>query len=243
VLITDRFLLTAAHCMLPSEGLISISLGRENLDLKTNPGPNSYQIVEKHLHPQYNSSRNRYNDIAVIKTDRKVKFTKSIWPYCLPERNQVFDDYTPMEISGYGFVNQTHRTPVLRNRFVYLVENSRCRELWQHYGGYDTLQHFSYPQGFTSQLACAGRRGVDACTGDSGGPLSHRNKKGLQTVIGLVARGVPVCAEVPVLPGLYTNVVEYLDWIQGIQQSSSPTSSPPQPLPSRPAATGSLVPV
>ncbi|CAL4129999.1 unnamed protein product, partial [Meganyctiphanes norvegica] len=58
--------------------------------------------------------------------------------------------------------------------------------------------------------------------GDSGGPLSHLNNKGLQTVIGLVAKGIPLCPEIPLLPGLYTNVVENLDWIQEtIAQTSS----------------------
>ncbi|CAL4197333.1 unnamed protein product, partial [Meganyctiphanes norvegica] len=163
VLVSDRYLLTAAHCMAESEGLISISLGRENLDERPNPGPDSYQIVEKHIHPQYNRARNSYNDIAIVKTDRKVEFSKKIWPYCLPDRNKVLDDYTTLEISGYGFVNQSHTASVLRTAFVRLVYNPRCKTMWKQSGRYDNLQRFSYPQGLTHQIVCAGRRGVDAC--------------------------------------------------------------------------------
>ncbi|CAL4079200.1 unnamed protein product [Meganyctiphanes norvegica] len=196
VLVSDRYLLTAAHCMAASEGLTSISLGRDNLDESPIPGPDTYQIVETSIYPQYNRSRNSYHDIAIIKTERKVEFSKNIWPYCLPERNQVLDDFMPLEISGWGFVNQIHRASVLKN-----------------------------------------------CKGDSGGPLSHLNKKGRKIVIGLVSKGTSLCPELPVIPGRYTNVFEYLDWIKettGIQQLSSPSSSPTQPEATHPAATGSL---
>jgi secreted trypsin-like serine protease len=68
---------------------------------------------------------------------------------------------------------------------------------------------------------CAGRKGKDTCTGDSGGPLmlniDRRNPDGTQskrrsTQIGIVSWGKG-CAEEG-SPGVYTRITAYRDWIR-----------------------------
>ncbi|CAL4058853.1 unnamed protein product, partial [Meganyctiphanes norvegica] len=230
VLISDRYLLTAAHCMTGSVRLVSITLGKEDLDENPFPGHDTYQIQEASIHPGYGSGSHAYNDLAILKTDRKVQYNNKIYPFCLPGRNQVFGDYLAVEISGWGQVNQTHTFSTLQTAFVRIIENSRCESQWREHASdlYDTIRKLSYPQGLTNQILCAGRQGVDACDGDSGGPMSYQNSAGLHTVIGIIGKR-NTCPEFPITPGFYTNVANYIDWIvatTGLPRSLAPSNAP-----------------
>ncbi|CAL4064164.1 unnamed protein product [Meganyctiphanes norvegica] len=228
-LISDRFLLTAAHCLTGTERLIGISLGRKDLSVDPKPGPNTYQIEKSFIHPLYEPGigSSSYNDIAILQTDRKVTFSQNIWPFCLPEENQSFDDYDTVAISGYGLIDTANKSPTIKTAYVKLVKNTRCTALWRRDQAgadyYDTVLRHSYPNGLTSQVLCAGRDGVDSCNGDSGGPMSNQNTAGENIVIGLIAKG-PRCVEYPRYPAFYTNVAYYIGWINAITRLSSPAS-------------------
>ena len=63
-------------------------------------------------------------------------------------------------------------------------------------------------------MVCAGylSGGVDTCQGDSGGPLVCQvSNDGRHTLMGLTSWGYG-CGRAN-RPGVYTKVVEYLDWI------------------------------
>ena len=62
-------------------------------------------------------------------------------------------------------------------------------------------------------MMCAGyaRGGTDACEGDSGGPLTCK-QDGRFYIHGIVSWGEG-CGQ-PNLPGVYTNVKNYLQWIE-----------------------------
>ena len=61
---------------------------------------------------------------------------------------------------------------------------------------------------------CAGGNGIDSCQGDSGGPLVCRVQDEMyddaQYVLGGVTSWGFACGK---LPGIYTDVPEYIDWI------------------------------
>jgi secreted trypsin-like serine protease len=67
---------------------------------------------------------------------------------------------------------------------------------------------------FRDTILCAGYAigGKDSCEGDSGGPLAVRDgPESKWTLAGIVSNGVK-CAE-PNLPGIYTRISEYRNWI------------------------------
>lgn len=59
------------------------------------------------------------------------------------------------------------------------------------------------------------KAGNDSCQGDSGGPLQFfsDNTSGIATVVGIVSFGIG-CGST--LPGIYTRVAHYLDWIESV---------------------------
>ena len=66
-----------------------------------------------------------------------------------------------------------------------------------------------------TQLCAGGERLKDSCSGDSGGPLIGLSMPGRRLPfiqIGIVSFGSVRCGTTNV-PGIYTRVTEYLDWV------------------------------
>lgn len=120
-MISERFVITAAHCIkdTPETWQIThVRLGEWDLDtnpdcqiLKTGPvcNPDPYLEVPVEniiVHPNYNPiDRNKVNDIALIKLKNDVISTKFISPICLPvEKSSRAINYTnhTLEVSGFG---------------------------------------------------------------------------------------------------------------------------------------------
>merc|ERR1712080_758527 len=77
----------------------------------------------------------------------------------------------------------------------------------------------------TDRQLCAGNDQADACSGDSGGPLLVLNTGGRWTVAGIVSFGPSSCGRQ--VPGVYTKVGSYLDWIEEQISLENPPLSPP----------------
>merc|ERR1711936_734351 len=70
-----------------------------------------------------------------------------------------------------------------------------------------------YPwDGKTDTMLCAGGEDKDACQGDSGGPMVCQQEGGEKCLAGVVSWGVGCATEG--IPGVYTNVRKYNDWIE-----------------------------
>lgn len=112
MLITDRYVLTAAHCIRLKP--IKVRLG--DWDTRTDPDCDDHGICNNPyveipiqnitVHGDYNMSINaQCNDIALIKLQTNVAFTKYIKPICLPIdpliRNMNITGHL-VEVAGFG---------------------------------------------------------------------------------------------------------------------------------------------
>lgn len=157
------------------------------------------------VHPDYDS-KTLENDLALIKFKRPVPYSEEIQPICLPGVNE---DFTGLDgyATGWGLTDFDKRQLPETLQIVRLpiISNKRCQSMYKK-AGHDKL--------ITDNDLCAGyaKGGMDACEGDSGGPLivrppnDHRWK-----LAGIVSNGVK-CGE-PLLPGVYTRVSKFVPWI------------------------------
>ncbi|XP_061566603.1 tryptase-like [Cololabis saira] len=202
-LITDQWVLTAAHCITSSDvDDAEVHLGVNSLD--------SDGVVVKlesvDCHPDYNSfSLN--NDICLLKLVAQVNFTDYIQPVCLASENSTFYDGDPTWVTGFGATEI--RSNTLQVVEVPIVGNKQCQ---------CNLPQFT----ITDNMLCAGLEdgGKDSCQGDSGGPQVVQKDNMTWVQAGVVSFGEG-CAR-PEKPGVYTRVSRYQEWISDTVTGMSP---------------------
>jgi secreted trypsin-like serine protease len=201
--------LTVAHCF-KRNGVAPdvVRLGAHNLNLKT-PELNSQQFKiqefikhEKYRHNFY------YNDIALIKLDGIVKFTKSIRPACLWQTLRI--KQTTATVAGFGS-RQSGEAPQLQLEKVTLdiIDQKTCQRF--------NPKNMKIPDGIIDSHLCAGKLAgqLDTCKGDSGSALTVTIDKDPCTfyVIGVTSFGSVYCGA-PNAPSVYTRISSFVDWIE-----------------------------
>ncbi|KAH8371594.1 hypothetical protein KR093_008146 [Drosophila rubida] len=205
-LISDLYVLTAAHCVegVPAE-LITLRL------LEHNRSASDAAVLQRHAahvkpHELYNP-RSYNNDIALIRLDRPVSFEARVRPICMPETSGDFDG-EPAIVTGWGARREGQlATDTLQEVDVVVLSQDDCRNA--------SLSSYQ-PGQISDNMLCAGYAGdlpKDACSGDSGGPLHVLldEEPGQYQLAGIVSWGEG-CAR-PNAPGVYTRVNRYLRWI------------------------------
>ncbi|XP_070607651.1 enteropeptidase [Erythrolamprus reginae] len=202
-LINNEWLLTAAHCVYGRN--LKPSRWEAFLGLHTNFNLSYPQTVKRKIdqiiiNPHYNK-RSKDSDIALMRLQFRVNYTDYIQPICFPEKNKQFLPGTKCSIAGWGQTTQEDSmSNILQEAEVPLITQQKCKELMPEYN-------------ITENMICAGyeKGGIDACKGDSGGPLMcPENKKWF--LVGVTSFGYK-CA-LPNRPGVYVNVLKFVDWVK-----------------------------
>ncbi|XP_069679774.1 venom protease-like isoform X2 [Periplaneta americana] len=215
-LISDRFVLTAAHCLASRDwGLAKwvrvgdLNLRRTDDETKTQ----EYGIAEMFRHPNY-SSPAHYNDIALIKLDKKVKFDGYVRPACLHVEQDI--PTLPPEAIGWGLTDWigSKGSDDLMKVALNFVAPEICNDTFAPMIGGRKLRMGVTPD----SMLCVGdlNGGKDTCKGDSGGPLHIRLKEPfcMFDVVGITSFG-SICGSRN-SPAVYTRVSNYIPWIEKI---------------------------
>jgi len=206
-IISDQHILTAAHCVTKYKRTptsLYLTLGDYDLS-NAHEQANYVPTVERVIvHPQYSRTTLR-NDLAVLKLTKKIPFRKNIRPICLAPAG--FDPTGKIAIvTGWGRNENNRLQSKLQELASEVDTNAYCGGQWEKNGA---------PRGFiTKDMMCMSPIGGDSCNGDSGGP-SVMEIGGTYYQIGIVSFGSGSCVD-ETLPGVYTRVTSYRDWI--IQQ-------------------------
>jgi len=210
-LISERFVLTAAHCVNTSFGdPVVVRLGEYNIE-RDNDGadPEDFGVQRVIVHPNYLKAF-KYNDIALLRLNRDVRFNKFIRPACLPTDNNIRG--RPIA-TGWGRTDFVGRqSEILMKVALNVIDNRQCNTYYNSNGPAAA----SFASGIVDTMLCAGyvEGGRDTCLGDSGGPLTTTKKENpcIHYVVGITSFG-KICAA-PKSPGVYTRVIKYLNWIE-----------------------------
>ncbi|GAB0087653.1 Serine protease grass [Sergentomyia squamirostris] len=217
-LVTDRYVLTAAHCISRLRSGIDVySVVVGEYDIRTDVdcqsigdeticSPAAQEILQEALlpHPKYNTPKFA-NDIGLIRLRDRADFSRdNIKPVCLPYTPQV--QKMPLRrlvATGWGTTeNQTTSNELLKVSLP-VVEDFRCQRV------------FMSLQWTPNQFCAGGENNVDTCKGDSGGPLVYPgNLRGQRYVqFGIVSAGLKTCGVSNGTPAVYVRVGNYMKWI------------------------------
>jgi secreted trypsin-like serine protease len=204
--VAERWVMTAAHCVFNAFGMrtepssVRVIAGVRNLD---NDVPEEELVVTNIVvHPNYNNTVDLPPfDIALLELGSAINA-----PIVNLFAGDTADHYGfTSYIAGWGatvYVNESNAIypSQLQNAAVPIVPLSRCNS------------NFSYRGLVTHRQVCAGfiDGGVDACAGDSGGPL-FIFENGIITQMGITSFGNG-CA-LANFYGIYTSVTHLLPWL------------------------------
>ncbi|XP_036391610.1 prothrombin [Megalops cyprinoides] len=221
-LISDEWILTAAHCILypPWDKNFTINdivvrLGkhfRARFERGTERIVALDQII---VHPKYNWRENLDRDIALLHMRKSITFNDVIHPICLPTKKiakrLMFAGYKG-RVTGWGNLREswssaTQKLPdVLQQVHLPIVEQDICRS--------------STSIRITDNMFCAGYKpedatSGDACEGDSGGPFVMKSPDdGRWYQIGIVSWGEGCDRDGKF--GFYTHLFRMRRWMKKV---------------------------
>ena len=202
-LIDPQWVLTAAHCTLNEQDQafqaadLQVLVGQRMLHSTEGARLAVDKIVR---HPDFDTTTYR-NDIALLHL--AVATPTPFVILANPTSNPAFHQAQQAMVAGWGVTAEGVGADVLQRAQVPLVDTATCRKFYAEYN-ITVAEH----------TLCAGyeQGGIDACTGDSGGPLLvWNNQQRAWVQIGIISWGSG-CAEAGVY-GVYTEVTGFSTWI------------------------------
>uniref|UniRef100_A0A182WMS8 CLIP domain-containing serine protease n=1 Tax=Anopheles minimus TaxID=112268 RepID=A0A182WMS8_9DIPT len=215
-IINERYIVTAAHCInsIPRNWKVHrVRLGEWDLGSSSDceddfcsVAPIDLDIEKIIVHTGYDTrDKSHHNDIALIRFNREIHYSATVRPICLPLadtiRNRAHAGLTSYA-AGWGKTETATASQKKLKVELKVTDLKDCAPVYQR----NSIIIDS------TQMCAGGVRLKDTCSGDSGGPLM-RQIAGAWYLIGVVSFGPQKCGTAGV-PGVYTNVAEYVDWIR-----------------------------
>lgn len=221
VIIADRWVLTAAHCIKTPR----LGPYLDNRRVRTGTqsivaGGTTWRIAGVVKHGRYDPNT-KVNDIALLRLapDRQTNMAgnaKAGFARLPAPRDPPLKAGETLVITGWGVTGETAMGSKYLDMFGKPKRASphlmmgRLRNVGWEACNQNPLFKQTGSRVEKGQICALGGGQVDACQGDSGGPLV-RDIRGRKTVVGLVSYGMG-CGLIDT-PGVYVDLTQYLSWI------------------------------
>ncbi|XP_076376429.1 chymotrypsin-2 [Megalopta genalis] len=187
-IINERYILTAAHCIVGIRDVrpITVQAGTNQL----NASGVVYGVENVTYHPGYDSNK-IINDVGVVRVSRRIANSSLVQSIRLSFSNVA--EGSAVVLSGWGTTRLGGPTPnQLQEIDLKVYSQAQCQRV-----------HANLKE---SHICTFTKYGQGACHGDSGGPLVQN---GVQ--VGIVSYGRPCGVG---YPDVFTRVSSFLPWIQ-----------------------------
>jgi len=213
VLIGDYYVLTAAHCLFgKSAKNVIVRLGDYDQSTDEETIHENIRAAEFIPHPKFDYTFT-FNDLALVKMARAASRNPVIAPICLPPPEETFAGETAI-LSGWGATDvDGFATNFLQKGSMTVLESDDCKSRLRDFN----IELLTY---LSSTKVCAWEDKINSCKGDSGGPLVVKNPETEKGILVGISSLSFWCASKN-LPGVYTRVNSYLDWIKANTKDDS----------------------
>ncbi|XP_077494510.1 ovochymase-2-like [Amblyomma americanum] len=206
-IITDRVILTAAHCIRNKNySTRAIHIYIDPTEKTAGLRRQAQQVV---VHPDYNDQIYA-NDIALIKVNKKIEFQEWIMPACLPDSKDmsVTVEYIT---AGWGLTSEHAKLPkALRAVRLTRMPDGECEKI---------LKQSAQQAIDSATFLCTYHADRGFCAGDSGGPLVGFRSDLRWELVGIVSFNFG--CEHAWGPSVFTRVSYFMPWIKRQLMSNS----------------------
>ncbi|GJQ80502.1 hypothetical protein Trydic_g12394 [Trypoxylus dichotomus] len=196
-IVNNRWILTAAHCMVnETTSMITVVAGTNMLE-----SDGTYAWIQRVvIHPDFIGTGIRPDDIALIRLSSPLTYSSAIAAVALDMGGSESTDVTMI---GWG---SSRRGGPFSNRLRQYSTQILRQDMCTRRYNYVTAKQF----------CTRWKRGSGTCDGDSGGPLiDTRTKRQLGIASFASIRGCGIA------PDVYTRVSSYTTWIQNTINSQN----------------------
>uniref|UniRef100_A0A8C1QU60 Mast cell protease 1A-like n=1 Tax=Cyprinus carpio TaxID=7962 RepID=A0A8C1QU60_CYPCA len=190
-LISDEFVLTAAHCW---NGYKTLTVVVGAHDLRESKNSDRIGVKSYIPHPRY-MAQFSWNDIMLLRLQEKVNINNYVEWISLPKKGEDVEANTLCSVAGWGRLETNGSlSDRLMEANVYIMNKRECYDRWG--------EKFS-----VTQMMCTCGHG-GSCRFDSGGPLVCGH-----TAVGVTAFGYKLLCNSPEKPNVYIKISPYIPWI------------------------------
>lgn len=217
-LIDAQWVLTAAHCinLVSGRGTYHAVVGAVNLNELDDT--QIIKVSQTIVHPAYQASLNLDNDIALLKLEQPVDLQKcaascqSI-PWLDHTQSALATINSNAQVAGWGRL-QSEANDNSSNPYPAVLQVAPFRIVACPFSNYQ-FDGKTWP--LSSNMFCASGANnnlpADTCEGDSGAGLVVNTNTSRPMLAGITSWGEKVNCGERKLPGVYTRVSNYDDWI------------------------------
>ncbi|XP_046409253.1 serine protease snake-like [Ischnura elegans] len=221
-LISENFILTAAHCLHggkdgPPQWVLLGTLTLVKNETFLGESGQIHGVLRRIQHPEYKPPA-KYNDVALLEIgpaftrNPNSVLSKELHPACLATEDSY--QWRSFVATGWGRVGfGGERSNELLKVELDVFDEAKCNKTFE----VEIRTTNQLMRGIDSTMLCAGilSGGKDTCQGDSGGPLQFELKTECQYEIWGITSFGKVCSFAN-SPSVYMRVSAYVKWIEDI---------------------------